>query len=48
MIRFGKWLDPWWEKPASDPKYLLFPVPKAQRDANPGLIQNPGYPGAGG
>ena len=48
LIRFGKWLDPWWEKPASDPKYLLFPVPKAQRDANPGLIQNPGYPGAGG
>jgi hypothetical protein len=48
MIRFGKWLDPWWEKEASDPRYLLFPIPKAQRDANPSLIQNPGFPGSGG
>jgi hypothetical protein len=44
MIRFGKFLDPipgW--KPATDPKYLLFPIPKTARDANDQLTQNPGY-----
>ncbi|HZI25238.1 MAG TPA: RagB/SusD family nutrient uptake outer membrane protein, partial [Chryseolinea sp.] len=48
QIRFGKWDDAWWSKPASTDTQKLFPIPKAQRDINPGLIQNPGYPGAGG
>jgi len=44
LIRFGKFNDTWWEKNASDAKYKLFPIPKAARDVNPGLTQNPGYP----
>ena len=24
-------------------KYLLFPIPQKERDANPNLTQNPGY-----
>jgi hypothetical protein len=43
LIRFGKFLDAWQEKPASDPRYLLFPIPNGQLAANPNLVQNPGY-----
>ena len=44
LVRFGKFLEPWMEKPTTDdPKYLLFPFPSAQIVANPGLKQNPGY-----
>jgi starch-binding outer membrane protein, SusD/RagB family len=43
LVRFGKFLEPWSEKAASDPKYLLYPFPSAQIVANPGLVQNPGY-----
>ncbi|MBI3139830.1 MAG: RagB/SusD family nutrient uptake outer membrane protein [Sphingobacteriales bacterium] len=43
LIRFGKFLQPWQEKPSDDPKYLLFPVPNGQLAANPNLVQNPGY-----
>jgi len=44
MIRFGKFLQPMQEKPqASDPKYLLFPIPNQQLAINPNLTQNPGY-----
>lgn len=43
LIRFGKYLLAWQEKPASDPKYLLFPIPNGQLAANPNLTQNPGY-----
>jgi hypothetical protein len=43
LIRFGKFLQAWSEKPASDPKSLLWPFPSAQIVANPGLVQNPGY-----
>jgi hypothetical protein len=43
LIRYGKFLDAWSEKPASDPKSLLWPFPSAQIVANPGLVQNPGY-----
>ena len=42
LIRFGKFLIPWQEKPSDDPKYLLFPIPDTQ-SGNPNLIQNPGY-----
>ncbi len=43
LIRFGKYNDPWWEKPATDPHVNIFPVPRSQLDANPNLQQNPGY-----
>jgi hypothetical protein len=46
LIRFGKFNDAWWEKAASTTTYNLFPIPKAQRDVNPKLQQNPGYPGS--
>jgi hypothetical protein len=41
LIRFGKWLAAWQEKPASDAKYLLYPIPDNQLNVN--LKQNPGY-----
>jgi hypothetical protein len=43
LIRFGKFLQPWQEKPADDPKNLLFPIPSNQLAVNPNLEQNPGY-----
>ena len=43
LVRFGKFLLPWQEKAASDPKYLLFPIPNGQVAANSNLSQNPGY-----
>ena len=43
LIRFGKFLTPWQEKPTDDPKYLLFAIPNQQLAANPNLVQNPGY-----
>lgn len=43
LIRFGKYLLPWQEKAASDPKYLFFPIPNGQVAGNPNLSQNPGY-----
>jgi hypothetical protein len=43
LVRFGKFLDPWQEKPTDDPKNLLFPIPNLQIAANPNLEQNPGY-----
>ena len=43
-IRFGTFLNanPGW-RGVSDPKRLLFPIPKTALDVNPGLTQNPGY-----
>ena len=44
LIRFGKFLEPVQERAAaSDPKYLLFPIPNAQLAGNPNLSPNPGY-----
>jgi starch-binding outer membrane protein, SusD/RagB family len=43
LIRFGKYLQPWQEKAASDPKVLIFPIPARSLAANPNLVQNPGY-----
>ncbi|MCD4735481.1 MAG: RagB/SusD family nutrient uptake outer membrane protein [Bacteroidales bacterium] len=43
LVRYGKFLDAWSEKPASVATYLLFPFPSAQIVANPSLQQNPGY-----
>lgn len=42
LIRFGKFLEPWQEKPTDDPKYLLFPIPQTQL-SNPNYVQNTGY-----
>jgi hypothetical protein len=43
LIRFGKFLDAWQEKPASDASKLLFPIPPGQLAVNPNLEQNAGY-----
>ncbi len=43
LIRFGKFLDAWQQKPASGPERLLFPIPAQSLAGNPNLVQNPGY-----
>ncbi|RYY59848.1 MAG: RagB/SusD family nutrient uptake outer membrane protein [Chitinophagaceae bacterium] len=44
LVRFGKFLQPFQEKPGtSDPKYLLFAIPNQQLAVNPNLKPNPGY-----
>ena len=43
LIRFGKFLDARPTKAASDPKYLLYPIPKNQLAVNPNLKQHTGY-----
>ncbi len=43
LIRFGKYLEAWQEKPAGDASKLLFPIPSSQLAVNPNLTQNPGY-----
>ncbi len=43
MIRFGKFLGAWTEKPASGDERLLFAIPSEQLAVNPNLSQNPGY-----
>lgn len=43
LIRFGKFLDARLLKPLSDPKYLVFPIPRAAALANENLTQNAGY-----
>lgn len=44
MIRFGTFLNaiPGWKGVTSEQK-LIFPIPRTAMDANPSLIQNPGY-----
>ena len=38
LIRFGKYLDAWWEKDADDsPDRKIFPIPQWAIDANPNL-----------
>jgi hypothetical protein len=43
LIRFDKFNAAWWEKGVTDSHFELFPIPKAQRDVNSKLGQNPGY-----
>lgn len=43
LIRFGKYNNAWWEKPASAPTKNIFPIPQQQIQSNPELVQNPGY-----
>ena len=44
-IRFGTFFKAWWEKTddPADKHTGIFPIPKEERDKNPGLTQNPGY-----
>lgn len=43
LIRFGKFLQPWQEKPTDDPRNLIFPIPSQQLAVNSNLKKNPGY-----
>ena len=43
LVRFGKFLEEWQEKPASGPERILFPIPTPALLANPDITQNPGY-----
>lgn len=43
LVRFGKFTEAWWAKEAQEECKELFPIPKAQTDANPNLQQNPCY-----
>src|SRR5690606_20428644 len=44
LIRFGKYNEPTIFKPwVSETFKRLYPIPKEQLDANPSLVQNPGY-----
>ncbi len=43
LIRHGKFTRAYQFKPQSDRKVLLLPIPQQQLDANPNLVQNPGY-----
>jgi hypothetical protein len=43
QIRFGKFQDEWWARPAQPEYKEIFPIPRQQLDANPNLSQNPGY-----
>ncbi|MBL3657126.1 RagB/SusD family nutrient uptake outer membrane protein [Fulvivirga sediminis] len=44
LIRFGVYTTKsWLQKKPSDPYRIIFPIPEPQRNANPNLVQNPGY-----
>ena len=43
LIRFGRFLDAWENKPATTSERLLFPIPSTSLAGNPNLVQNPGY-----
>jgi hypothetical protein len=44
LIRFGKYNDARWAKPKDPSDHVnIFPIPRAQLDANKSLRQNPGY-----
>jgi starch-binding outer membrane protein, SusD/RagB family len=43
LIRFNKFTEAWWEKPASQDFREIYPIPFNVLTANPELEQNPGY-----
>jgi hypothetical protein len=43
LIRTGHFEDTWPFKTVGDPNKRIFPIPQIQLDANPKLVQNPGY-----
>lgn len=42
-IRFGDFFEPWWIKGTTEAFRAVFPIPKAEMDKNPNLVQNQGY-----
>lgn len=43
LIRHDKYLLPWSHKEQREPHRVIMPIPLAQLNANPLLVQNPGY-----
>ena len=43
LIRHGRYTQAWSFKQAGGPRLVLMPIPQSQLDANPVLVQNPGY-----
>ncbi len=43
LIRHGRYTQAWSFKPAGGSHLVLMPIPQSQLDANPMLVQNPGY-----
>jgi starch-binding outer membrane protein, SusD/RagB family len=43
LIRHGKFTQAWTHKAQTEPYRILMPIPQTQMDANPLLVQNPGY-----
>lgn len=43
LIRFGKWTEPWFEKPATEDYKKLYPLPVDVININSNFEQNPGY-----
>ena len=43
LIRHGRFIEAWEHKPAGTANLILMPIPQSQLDANPLLVQNPGY-----
>ncbi|MBA4745703.1 MAG: RagB/SusD family nutrient uptake outer membrane protein [Muricauda sp.] len=43
LIRYDRWLEPWFQKEQQDSSRNLYPIPLNQLNANPNLEQNPGY-----
>jgi hypothetical protein len=43
LIRHGRYIEAWEFKPAGTAELILMPIPQGQLDANPLLVQNPGY-----
>ena len=43
LIRHDRWTEAWYEKEQREPYRVLMPIPQTQLDANPMLVQNPGY-----
>jgi starch-binding outer membrane protein, SusD/RagB family len=39
LIRYGKWENAWWEKPATDGSKRTFPIPQWAIDTNPNLAK---------
>ena len=43
LVRHGRYTEAWEFKTAGAPHLILMPIPQPQLDANPLLVQNPGY-----
>lgn len=43
LIRHGRFTEPWSFKLQGTPHLVLMPIPQAEMDTNPLLVQNPGY-----